>query len=340
MSHRDHHRHHNQQASSSSASANNPPPSSQHYNPPTYSYLLGAERADFQALNKQLDLQAQINWGWQTYRQLMAHPNSAHGQHMPAVVRMSQFRQNEHYWFAYPHTSTPSPYTGFYPPEAGIFGSPIWLGACETRGVSGMEHQQQQFHAPLLLPPQHSPFALAQEHASRWPGQRATAYQGGKLIASPAPSSRYSDTADDDDESNSSSCSDSRSPLGPNRANLESPTSAARATRRRRDSVGRATINPSAPAFVPGGCDSVSGRWSPSDLVGSECYSSKLERWLNMDEDEFVHVIRPLTAEEYQAIMDAQNAHWKRSARHAGLTVDHPGSSRNRTEGHYDRPYY
>ena len=59
-----------------------------------------------------------------------------------------------------------------------------------------------------------------------------------------------------------------------------------------------------------------------------------------MDEDEFVHVIRPLTTEEYQAIMDAQGAHWKLSARRAGLTVDHPGSSRSRTEGHYDRPYY
>lgn len=87
----------------------------------------------------------------------------------------------------------------------------------------------------------------------------------------------------------------------------------------------------------------MSSGWSPSDLVGSECYSSKLERWLNMDEDEFVHVISPLTAEEYQAIMDAQGAHWKRSARRAGLTVDHPSSSRGRNgysvEGQYGRPH-
>ncbi|KAF8537222.1 hypothetical protein BDD12DRAFT_888302 [Trichophaea hybrida] len=255
-------------------------PPNQLYNPATQSYILGAGHADFEAHNRQLDMQAQANL--QAQHQFFVHRQPPSLPAPPPGIPAPQPMSFSPYTYGYASTGSVQ-YYGSYPPRSGSVGPGVWYGNETQHSVMGLYGQQQ----------------VPQKNG--WASVTHSQLQSLNLAS-----------AEELDESSSTSLPPSPTPIASKRAVPANPSTVRRATKRRRNSSIDQTypplINPSAPAFIPGGYEFKNQDNICVSQSEKETYDRKMERWLDMDDDEFVYVTQLLSQEQTRAMTDAQAA--------------------------------
>lgn len=270
-------------------------PPNQLFNPETQSFILGAGHADFEAHNKQLDVQAQANL--QVQQQFLVHRQP--------LLSVPPLPSSHPYAYGYT-LAGPVQYYGQYPPRSGTYGPGVWYtgeAQHDVNHVMGPYGQQQSAQKDEW----YVSFLRGNYKTSFWSIDNCRASVAHSQLVSNTQAS-----AEELEESSSKSQPPSPTPIAPKRAVPLNPGTMPRASKRRRNSSiyhpCPPSINPSAPAFVPGRYEYRSEDNVYMGHAEKETYNLKMERWLNMDDDEFLCVQQPLSVTQTRAITDAQAA--------------------------------